>query len=188
MPNINATDLRRGMIVRVDGALYSVVDFEHVTPGKGQAVMQTKLRHVVEGHHTNKRFRSTEKVEQLFLQNKEMEYLYQDGEFYCLMDTGSYEQVMIPRELVGDQGRFLRHNSTVKVVLYENKPIAIDLPAAVVLEVVETEPGVKGDSVTNVFKPATLETGLKVRVPLFVKKGEMVKVDTRTGDFLERAS
>ena len=188
MPNISATDIRKGLILRVDGQLYAVVDFEHITPGKGQAVMQTKLRHIQAGHHTNKRFRSSEKVEQVFLQTQEMEFLYRDGDSYCFMNTQTYEQTLIPDELLGDLDRFLSHNALVRVVFYEGRAISVDVPAAVVLEVIETEPGVKGDTVTNVFKPATLDTGLQVRVPLFVKKGDKVKVDTRTGEFMERAS
>ncbi|NOZ23337.1 MAG: elongation factor P [Planctomycetes bacterium] len=183
---MNATDLRKGVFVAVDGELYVVVDFEHVTPGKGQAVMQTKLRHIKAGHHVNKRFRSNEKVEQVFLDTHEMEYLYRQGDQFCFMDTKTYEQVMVAVEIVGDAAQFMRHNETVRIVFYENRPITLNLPAAVALEVTDTEPGAKGDSVTNVYKPATLETGLTVRVPLFIQRGERVKVDTRTGEFLER--
>jgi len=187
VPSVNATDLRKGFIIDVQGELYAVVDFEHVTPGKGQAVMQTKLRHVKAGHHVNKRFRSNEKVEQVFLETREMEYLYQQGDQFCFMDTKTYEQTILGAEIVEEALPFMRHNETVRVVFHENRPIAVNIPAAVVLEVTGTEPGAKGDSVTNVFKAATLETGLTVKVPRFIQRGERVKVDTRTGEFLERA-
>ena len=185
---MNATDIRRGCVIKVDGDLCVVTDFQHVTPGKGQALMQTKVKNLRTGAITQRRFRSTEQVEEASLETRVMEYLYQDGNSYVFMDVEDYDQLNIGEDVLGDAMKFLAPNEQVKLRLHEGKVVSVDMPASVALEVVETDPGEKGNSVTNVYKPATLETGLVVKVPLFIDKGERVKVDTRTGDFIERAN
>ncbi len=184
---ISATEVRKGLIIKVDGELYSVSDFQHVTPGKGRACMQVAMKSLKQGNVVNKRFRSMDKIEDVFLETKEMEYLYQDGEHYCFMDNESFEQILLSNEVVGDAIQFIPLNMAIDVSFLEGNPVSISLPASVILKITETDPGVKGNSVTNVFKPATLETGLVVKVPLFINNEETIKVDTRTGEFLGRA-
>ena len=184
---INATDIRKGLIIRVDGELFSVSNFDHVTPGKGRAHMQVYMKSLKRGNVIQKRFRSADKVDDVFLDHKEMEYLYKDGENYCFMDTESFEQTLLPKDIAGDFIQYIPENMRVEVSFHEGNAVSISLPASVVLKITETDPGVKGNTVTNVFKPATLETGLVIKVPLFVNNGETIKVDTRTGEFLGRA-
>lgn len=185
---MNATDIRRGSVIKVDGELCVVADFQHITPGKGQALIQTKIKNLRTGSITQRRFRSTDKVEDVFLDTKVMEYLYQDGSAYVFMDVKTYDQLSLGEDVVGEVMGYIPPNLQVKVTFHEGRAISVDLPSSVALEVVETDPGEKGNSVTNVFKAATLETGLVIKVPLFVNQGEKVKVDTRTGEFLERAN
>ena len=185
---MNATDIRKGAVLNIDGELFVVTDFQHITPGKGQALMQTKLKSITAGNTINKRFRSTDRVEAATLETRVMEYLYQDGDSYVFMDVNTYDQVHLSEDLVGEQMVFVPPNQQVRVKFHEGNPFAVDLPASVVLEVTQTDPGHKGNSATNVFKPATLETGLVVKVPLFLSQGEKIKIDTRTGEFLERAN
>lgn len=184
---INATEVRKGMVIRVDDELYSVSNFDHVTPGKGRAHMQVYMKSLKNGNVTQKRFRSMDKIDDVFLEHKEMEYLYQDGDNYCFMDTASYEQITLSNDIVGAYIPYVPLNMNVEVSFYEGRAISVALPASVILKIVQTDPGAKGNSVTNVFKPATLETGLVVKVPLFVESGETIKVDTRTGEFMGRA-
>lgn len=184
---ISATDVRKGLILKVDGELFSVSGFNHVTPGKGRAHMQVSMKSLKQGNVIQKRFRSSDKVDDVFLEHKNMEYLYKDGNGYCFMDTETYEQVILSKEVLGDTVSFIAVNSKVEVSFYEDNAINIELPASVVLKIVETDPGTKGDTVTNVFKPAKLETGYEIKVPLFVNSGESIKVDTRTGEFMSRA-
>ena len=184
---LNATDIRKGLIVKVDGELFSVSDFQHVTPGKGRAHMQVSIKSLKQGNVIQKRFRSTDKVEDVFLEHKDMEYLYQEGNNFCFMDTENYEQVLFSEEVIGDMMPYITPNAQVKVSFYEGNAVGIELPASVTLKIIETDPGTKGDTVTNVFKPAKLETGLIIKVPLFINPEELVKVDTRTGQFLCRA-
>ena len=185
---MNATDIRRGTVIDVDGDPCVVTDFQHITPGKGQALMQTKIKNLMTGSITQQRFRSTDKVEEIILETKVMEYLYQDGRSYVFMDIKTYDQIDLGEDAVGEAMPYVTPNQQVKITFHEGKPISVDLPAAVVLEITETDPGEKGNTVTNVFKPATLETGLVVKVPLFVSQGQKIKVDTRTGEFIERAN
>lgn len=185
---MNATDLRRGSVIKVDGELCVVTGFQHVTPGKGQALMQTKIKNLRTGSITQRRFRSTDKVEDVFLDTKVMEYLYQDGSGYVFMDAKTYDQLTLGEDAVGEVMGYIPPNQQVKVTFHEGSPLSVDLPASVVLEVTETDPGEKGNTVTNVSKSATLETGMVVKVPLFVNQGEKIKVDTRTGEFMERAN
>lgn len=184
---ISATDIRKGLVVNVDGELYSISNFDHVTPGKGRAHVQVSMKSLKQGNVIQKRFRSMDKVEDVFLDHKEMEYLYQDGNSYCFMDTESYEQIMFSEGVIGDSIKYMPLNMKVEVDFYEGNAVSVTLPSSVILKIVETDPGMKGNSVTNVFKPATLETGLVVKVPLFVNNEESIKVDTRTGEFLGRA-
>lgn len=184
---INATDIRKGLIIKIDGNLFSVSDFQHVTPGKGRAHMQVSIKSLKQGNVTQKRFRSTDKVEDVFLEHIDMEYLYKDGDNFCFMNTENYEQVLLTKEVLGDTMLYITPNSKVKVSFYEGNTVGIELPASVTLKIIETDPGAKGDTVTNVFKPAKLETGHIIKVPPFINPGELVKVDTRTGQFLGRA-
>ena len=182
------SQVKRGMVLDMDGNLMQVVDMVHQKPGKGPAYYQTKLKSLEKGTVIQKRFQGTDEVEMAFLETRKMEFLYRDGEMLCFMDSGDYDQQMISAQDVGDAINYLAHNMEVKVVSHEGRVLSVELPTAVVLEVTETEPGVKGDTVSNVFKPAKLETGLEIKVPLFITEGEKVRVDTRTGEFLERAN
>lgn len=185
---IDATQIRKGMMIKHEGNLYSVSGFEWTQPGKGGAYVQVKLKDLKEGRVINFRFRSSDKVEDVHLEERSMEYLYQEGQNYVFMDKQTYEQTFLADSLVADSIPYVTHNGTAKIVFYENRAIGISLPASVVLKVETTVPGTKGDTVSNVFKPATLETGLEIKVPLYIAEGEMVKVDTRTGEFLERVN
>lgn len=185
---MNATEIRRGMVLNVEGDLFLVTEFQHITPGNWRAMVQAKLKNLKTGKVVQQRFRSTDSIDAAFLEMKNMEYLYQDGENYCFMDTQNYDQILLSKDLVGEAMQYVVPNSQVKVTFHEGKALSVDLPSAVVLRVTKTDPGVKGDTVTNVFKPALLETGLEIKVPLFVRIGDKVKVDTRTGEFLERAN
>ncbi|MGR3221171.1 MAG: elongation factor P [Candidatus Anammoxibacter sp.] len=184
---ISATDIRKGLIIRVDGELFSVSNFDHVTPGKGRAHIQVYMKSLKRGNVIQKRFRSMDKVDDVFLDHREMEYLYKDGENYCFMDTESFEQTLLSKDIAGDVIKYIPENMKIEVSFYEENAVSISLPASVTLKITETDPGVKGNTVTNVFKPATLETGLVVKIPLFVNNEETIKVDTRTGEFLGRA-
>ena len=183
---INATDIRKGMVVKVDEELFLIVDYEHIAPGNWRAIVQAKMRNIKQGNIVQRRFRSSDKLESVFLESKVMEYLYKQGDTYCFMDTESYEQVMLPADLVDPSMPYVALNSQVRIGFYDGKPLSIDLPTSVVLKIVETDPGSRGNSVTNVFKPAKLETGLVVKVPLFINIGDKVKVDTRSGEFIAR--
>jgi translation elongation factor P len=184
---INAIDLRKGLVVKIDGELYVVAGFNHVTPGKGRAHMQVSIKSLKQGNVIQKRFRPSDKVEDIFVDRRDMEYLYQEGNNYCFMDSENYEQVFLSKEVLGDAMSYIIPNSKVSVSLYNNNALGVELPSSVILKITETDPGTKGDTVTNVFKPATLETGYVTKVPLFVNTDEMVKIDTRTGEFMGRA-
>ncbi|MCI0343324.1 MAG: elongation factor P [Planctomycetales bacterium] len=183
-----AKDIRKGMILMIEGELYQVLDAQHITPGNWRGYSQIKARNLKKGNLFQNRFRSTEDVEQAFLDMREMEYLYQDGEGFVFMDVENYEQITLGKEMVGEQMLYVTLNSRVKVALHDGTPITVELPSAVTLRVTETEPGFRGNTATNVTKPAKLETGLEVKVPPFIEIGQKVKVDTRTGEFLERVS
>ncbi len=183
---INATEIKRGIVLKVDNELFVVMDFQHITPGNWRGMVQAKIKSLKQGNVIQKRFRSTDKIEDVFLEHRVMEYLYQDGDSYCFMDTETLEQIFIQGDAIEAEIPYISLNSQVKISFYEGKPISVELPASVILSIEETDPGVKGDTVTNVFKPAKLETGLVVKVPLFVNQGERIKVDTRTGEFMKR--
>jgi elongation factor P len=175
------------VIVGEDGQLYSVVDRDLNTPGNWRAILQLKLKNLKTGSITMNRVRPQDKVEQAYLDKREMDYIYQDGDGYVFMDTETYDQITLDKEWIGDQMLYMKEGNKAQVVFYEGKPISLELPATVELKVVDTEPSVKGATAAAQYKPATLESGLKVTVPPFVNIGEMVLVDTRSGEYLSRA-
>lgn len=182
----STSDFKKGLKIELDGKPFAIVEFLHVKPGKGGAFVRTKLKNMITGRVLDQTFRSGEKVEKPDLEEKEMQYLYKDSDTYCMMDNKTYEQIFLTEEQIGENRNFLLENITVKVLFYNNQPIGIDLPTFVTLAVTESEPGVKGDTATGVTKPATLETGYTLSVPLFVNEGDKIKVDTRTGAYVER--
>ncbi len=183
---IQAVQLRKGMIIEVDGELLRVHDFQHVTPGKGQAVVQTRLRNLRSSAMIDKRFRSQEAVERVQLESKEMEYLYQEGDTYVFMDSVTYEQTYLSAAAIEEALPYLIANLLLKIDFYEGLPVGIELPTTVDLKVTDTEPGLKGATASASSKPATLETGLVVGVPQFVNIGDKVRVETSTGEYLTR--
>ncbi len=186
--SIEYSQVRKGMvIVGEDGQLYSVVDRDLNTPGNWRAILQLKLKNLNTGSITINRVRPQDKVEQAYLDKRQMQYLYKDGNSYVFMDTESYDQFHLEEEMVGEMMLFLKENDNVHVIMYDSKAISVEPPATVNLKVVDTEPSVKGATAAAQFKPATLETGLKVTVPPFVGIGELIAVDTRTGEYLSRA-
>ncbi|HEV3079006.1 MAG TPA: elongation factor P [Gemmataceae bacterium] len=188
MASIEYSQVRKGMvIVGEDGQLYSVVDRDLNTPGNWRAILQLKLKNLNTGSITINRVRPQDKVEQAYLDKRQMQYLYKDGNSYVFMDTESYDQFHLEEEMVGEMMLFLKENDNVHVIMYDSKAISVEPPATVNLKVVDTEPSVKGATAAAQYKPATLETGLKVTVPPFVGIGELIAVDTRTGEYLSRA-
>lgn len=184
---ISATQLRPGMVIKFNNELHSVFSMVHRTPGNLRGFVQVKMRNLRSGSMIEHRFSSEDRVERASLDEQEMEYLYDDGEYYYFMNTTSFEQMHLTQELLGDGVQYLIPNLKVNVEFYEGKPISVELPQTVDLTVVETEPGLKGASVSNVGKPAKLETGLVVQVPAFINTGEKIRVSTSEGNYLERA-
>ena len=184
---ISATQLRRGMVIKKDGELFTVFSATHKTPGNLRGFVQAKLRNLRNGSMIDCRFRSVDTVERVVLDQQEMEYLYKDGTDYWFMNTETYEQIHLPDEMLGEDVNYLIPNIKIKVDFYENSPIGIELPVTVDMTVVETEPSLKGATVSNVTKPAKLETGLVVQVPPFITQGEKIKVNTAEGTYQERA-
>ncbi|MHB0975680.1 MAG: elongation factor P [Candidatus Aquicultorales bacterium] len=184
---ISTNQFKNGMTIEVDGKLYQIVEFQHVKPGKGGAFVRTKLRDIKSGGVVDKTFRAGEKFEQAQMTRRQMQYLYNDGSAFVFMDTESYEQTNLDAAIVGDATKYLKENEVALVVFTDGSPIGVELPTSVELEVVQTDPGVKGDTAQGGTKPATLETGAVVQVPLFIQIGEKIKVDTRTGEYLTRA-
>ena len=184
---MKATNIRKGNILQIGGDLYRVLNMDHVTPGKGRAHVQTKLRKLTDGTQTEMRFRSTDDVDKVALETKEMQYLYNDGDGYHFMDTTSYDQVQLTTELLGDQVQYLIADMTINVEWYEANPIGVDLPPVVELKVIETPPGVKDATASAQRKPAKMETGLVVQVPSFIEEGEVIRVSTADGSYSERA-
>jgi len=183
----STSNFRKGLKIELEGKPFIIVDFLHVKPGKGGAFVRTRLKNMETGQVLEKTFRSGEKVDRPDLLEREMQYLYQDSEGYCFMDNNNYEQIFIDPDHLGDSRDFLKENIDVKVLLFNNKPIGIELPIFVELKITQTDPGVRGDTATGATKPATLETGYVIQVPLFINEGETVKIDTRTGEYAERA-
>lgn len=184
---VTTNDLRNGMTLDLPEGLFSVVEFQHVKPGKGGAFVRTKLKNVRTGAVIERTFRADERVEQAIVDKREMQYLYREGDDYIFMDTVSYDQIHVSPAALGDATNYVTEGSTAVLQLYGQEIVGVDLPAAVELAVAQTEPGVQGDRVSGARKPATLETGLVVQVPLFVNPGERVKVDTRSGEYITRA-
>ena len=179
-------DLKKGLKIELDGEPYAIVQFEFTKPGKGQALYKCKLKNMVTGVQFDRTFRSGEKFKQPDLDEQEMEYLYSDGEQYCFMNTSSYEQEFLSTEMIGDAINFLKENTVCNILLFDGTPIGISLPIFVNLKVEKADPWIKGDTASGDSKPATLETGYVIQVPPFIEEGEMLKIDTRTGQYVER--
>lgn len=184
---ISTNDMRPGQTLDLDGDLFTIVDYQHVKPGKGQAFVKTKLKNVKSGGVVDRNFRADEKVNLAVLDKREMQYLYKDDAGLVFMDNETYDQIHIDPAMFGEAVKFLKDGTVCLVPTYEGTPVGVDLPVTVELEITETEPGMKGDRVAGALKPATLETGAVVQVPLFLEPGERVKVDTRSGEYISRA-
>ncbi len=183
---ISAGDFRNGITIEYEGNVYQIMEFQHVKPGKGAAFVRTKLKNIINGGVVEKTFRPTEKCPQARIDRKDMQYLYADGDLYNFMDTENYDQIALNSETIGDALKFVKENEMVKICSYNGNVFAIEPPLFVELEITDTEPGFKGDTATGATKPAIVETGAKVMVPLFVNQGEKIKIDTRTGEYLSR--
>ncbi|MCL6479444.1 MAG: elongation factor P [Peptococcaceae bacterium] len=184
---ISTNDFRTGLTIEVDGDAYQVVEFQHVKPGKGAAFVRSKLRNLRTGAVIEKTFNAGEKIPRARIDRREFQYLYNDGSVYNFMDMETYDQTGLTAEQLGDATKYLKENMTLNVLFYQGKPIGVDLPNYVELEVVETTPGIKGDTASGGSKPATLETGYVVQVPFFINVGDILQIDTRTGQYIKRA-
>lgn len=183
---ISAGDFRNGLTFEYDGNVYQVVEFQHVKPGKGAAFVRTKMKNVMTGGVVERTFNPTEKVEPARIERKDMEYLYEDSGLYYFMDQETYEQIPLGEEQLGDALKFVMENMVVKILSYKGNVFAVEPPTFVEMKVTETEPGVKGNTATNVTKPATVESGAIITVPMFVNEGDTIRIDTRTGEYMER--
>jgi elongation factor P len=183
---MRASDMKKGQTIIVNGTLYAVVDYQHVKLGKGGAVYQTKLKGIVEGTTQTMRFRAEENIEEAYLDKRTYEYLYSTGSEHILMDIETYDQISLDDEAFGDGPKYLKPNTRLQVSMYEGRPVVVTLPNTVDLEVTDTAPEIKGATATNQYKSATMETGLIVMVPPFVKKGDVIRIDTRTGEYVTR--
>ena len=184
---ISASDFRNGLTVEIEGTVYQIIEFQHVKPGKGAAFVRTKLRDVINSGVVEKTFRPTEKFPAAHIDKKDMQYLYSDGDIFNFMDPESYEQIGINKDIAGDAMKFVKENDVCKVCSYNGKVFSIEPPLFVELEITDTEPGFKGDTAQGATKPAVVETGAQVSVPLFINQGDKIKIDTRTGEYLSRA-
>lgn len=184
---ISASEFRNGATVEIDGDIFTVIEFQHVKPGKGAAFVRTKLRNLISGGITERTFRPSEKMPKAHIDRKDMEYLYNDGELYHFMDNETFEQTAVNASDVGDTLKFVKENVIVKILSHNGNVFGIEPPIFVELDITETEPGFKGDTATGATKPAKVETGAQVYVPLFLSEGEKIKIDTRTGEYLGRA-
>lgn len=182
----STTDFRKGLKIEFNGEPYVIVDFQHVKPGKGGAFVRTRLKNLITGNVIDHNFRAGEKVPIPELEEKEMQYLYSESDEYYFMDTNTYEQIMLTKDQLGDAVGYLQEQILVKVLYFKGKPIGVEVPTFVELKVVDTEPGIRGDTVSGGSKPAVLETGKVVQVPLFINVGDIIKIDTRTGSYVER--
>ncbi|MEL7608605.1 MAG: elongation factor P [Bacillota bacterium] len=183
---ISAGDFRKGVTVEIDGQVWSISDFQHVKPGKGAAFVRTRLKNVMTGAVLERTFNPTDKYPKAHIETKQMQYLYSDGELYYFMDTENYEQLPLNHSEVEDAINFIVENQNVNIRFFKGKAFSVEAPNFVELEIADTEPGFKGDTATGATKPATLETGFKLNVPLFVNQGDRIRVDTRTGEYMER--
>ncbi len=183
---VSASEFRNGVTIEFEGGIYTVIEFQHVKPGKGAAFVRTKLKNIKTGGVIERTFRPTEKVENALIERKDMQYLYQDGDLFHFMDTETYEQIALNADTLGDALKFVKENETVKMLSHNGSVFGVEPPLFVELEVTETEPGFKGDTAQGATKPCVVETGATVYVPLFVNQGEKIKIDTRTGEYLSR--
>ena len=183
---LSAGEFRKGQTIEIDGQVWVIVDFQHVKPGKGAAFVRTKIKNVVQGNVLERTFCPTERYPRAHVESKSMEYLYQDGDLYYFMDMETYEQLPLGSELVADAMPYVKENSTVDVKFFKEKAFSVEPPNFVELTVTQTDPGVKGDTATGATKPATLETGAVINVPLFVNEGDVIRVDTRVGEYMSR--
>lgn len=183
---ISAGDFRNGITIELDNNIYQIIEFQHVKPGKGAAFVRTKLKNIKSGGVVEKTFRPTEKCPQARIDRKDMQYLYSDGDLYNFMDTETFEQIALNQDEIGDAMKFVKENEMVKMCSHNGNVFAVEPPLFVELEITETEPGFKGDTATGATKPAIVETGAQVLVPLFVNQGDKIKIDTRTGEYLSR--
>ncbi len=183
---INAGDFKKGITVELDGGVWTIVDFQHVKPGKGAAFVRTKIKNIVTGATLERTFSPTDKMPKAHIDNKEMQYLYNDGELYYFMDVETYEQIALSSEAVEDAIPFAKENSNVTIRFFKENPFSVEAPNFVELEVTHTEPGFKGDTASNTTKPATVETGYTLQVPLFIEVGDVLNIDTRSGEYMSR--
>lgn len=184
---ISAGEFRNGVTFEMDGNVYRIIEFQHVKPGKGAAFVRTKIKNVISGGVVEKTFNPTEKFEKAHIERREMQYLYSDGDLFYFMDPETYEQEPLGQDTLGDALKFVKENDTVTILSYKGNVFAVEPQNFVTLEITATEPGFKGDTTTNVMKPATVETGAEVAVPLFIEIGDKIRIDTRTGEYMERA-
>ena len=185
---ISAGDFRNGVTFDVEGNVFQIIEFQHVKPGKGAAFVRTKIRNVISGAVVDRTFNPTEKYPTAIIERREMQYLYQDGDLYYFMDNETYENLPVNANVLGDNFKFVKENTDVKILSYKGNVFGVEPPNFMELVITKTDPGFAGNTATNATKPAILETGAEVRVPLFVEEGEMVRVDTRTGDYMERVN
>ncbi|GAB6138824.1 elongation factor P [Halanaerobaculum tunisiense] len=183
---ITTKDFQTGLTIKLDGELYKIVGYDHTKPGKGGAYLQTELKNLETGQTINKRFKSGEKVEQAYIDTRTFQFLYQDGEGYVFMDQENYEQISLNQDQIGDAAQFIKENSEIKVEMYQDKPIGVELPTFVELEVTDAPPAVMGDTVSGGTKQVTVETGAEIEVPLFIEEGDVLKIDTRSCEYAER--
>lgn len=185
---INVGEIKKGIMIELEGQLYQIVDFQHIKMGRGSAQVRLKLRNIKTGGNVDKSFQATEKFQRVRLDQRTVQYLYSDDDQYHFMDTETFDQLVLGRDILGDAVNYLKENQTMELQSYNEQPIGVDLPITVDLVITQTDPGFRGDTATGGTKPATVETGLVVQVPLFVNQGETIRVDTRTGTYLERVS
>ena len=184
---ISAGESRNGVTFDMDGNVFQIIEFQHVKPGKGAAFVRTKIRNVISGAVVERTFSPTEKFPTAYIERKDMQYLYSDGDLYYFMDNETYENIPINADKLSDNFKFVKENIDCKILSYKGVVFGVEPPTFLELQVTKTDPGFKGDTATNTLKPATLETGAEIKVPLFINEGEMIRVDTRTGEYLERA-
>ena len=184
---VTAGDFRNGVTFEMDGNVFQIIEFQHVKPGKGAAFVRTKIKNVISGAVVEKTFNPTDKFENAYIERKDMQYLYKDGTLYYFMDLETYEQIPINEDVLSDNFKFVKENMECKVLSYKGNVFGVEPPLFVELEITETEPGFKGDTAQGATKPATLETGATIKVPLFINQGDRIRVDTRTGEYMERA-
>ena len=184
---ISASEFRKGITIEIDNYVYVIVDFQHVKPGKGAAFVRTKIKNIMNGSVLERTFNPSEKLQRANIETKDMQYLYSDGEMYHFMDTKSYEQMPLSGDQVGDAMKYVKENMSVTIKFFKGAPFSVEPPNFVELKIIKTDPGARGDTVTGASKPATLETGAIVSVPLFINEGEVIRVDTRSDEYMERA-